>query len=299
MNCQRIQENLIEYQDGSMPTAEAHAIRLHLSGCPDCRRELAALQEITRGLDALAEPPQPSARLREQFDAMLDAYEREPISSKPFALTRSRIDHFFAALLPSRPVVQFAFSAALLFGGLFAGQHFLAGPATVSPGDAAAQAELAALRAQVNSMGQLVTYSLLQQHSTSERMRTVLATMEVKRPDQQVLADLVGSLAFDPSINVRLSAVEALADHADDSIVRAGVRSLLPRETSPLVQVAIIELLFNTGDEAAKPVFEKLSRDESVDRNVRETARRALALLRLPSTTGNFRLTENSHASPL
>jgi hypothetical protein len=153
----------------------------------------------------------------------------------------------------------------------------------IPPVDTTAQTELAALRAQVNSMGQLVTYSLLQQQSTSERLKTVLATMDLKTPDRKVLTDLVGSLAFDPSINVRLSAVEALAPHADDSLVRAGVLSALPRENAPLVQVAMIELLATARDQAAKPVFEKLSRDEAIDRNVRDAAKRALAALRQPA----------------
>jgi HEAT repeat protein len=135
-------------------------------------------------------------------------------------------------------------------------------------------------------MGQLVTYSLLQQQSTSERMRTVLATMDLKSPDRKVLTELVGSLAFDPSINVRLSAVEALAPHAGDALVRAGVLSALPRESAPLVQVAMIELLAGARDQDARPVFEKLSRDETLDRNVRETARRALAVLLLPPSGG-------------
>jgi hypothetical protein len=91
------------------------------------------------------------------------------------------------------------------------------------------------------------------------------------------------TLAFDPSINVRLTAVEALARHSDDSLVRAGVLSALPRERAPLVQVAMIELLTDAGDRTAAPVFEKLSRDQAVDLNVREAARRALAVLRLPA----------------
>jgi len=284
MNCQRVQESFIDYQDGSLSAAEAAQLRAHLANCPDCQREWSALQEITRKLDTLPAAPEPSPRLREQFYAMLDTYQRDADAPSPFALARSRIDRFFATLLPAQPALQFAFALALLFGGLFAGQRFLTKPTEVLPADDSAKQELAALRAQVNSMGQLVTYSLLQQQSTSERLRTVLATMDLKSPDRKVLTDLVGSLVFDPSINVRLSAVEALAQHSDDSLVRAGVLSALPRETAPLVQVAMIELLATTGDQAAKPVFEKLSRDEALDRNVREAARRALAALRLPAT---------------
>jgi Putative zinc-finger len=283
MNCQRVQDSFLDYQDGALPADEAAQLRTHLTSCPVCQREWSALQEITRKLDTLSAAAEPSPRLREQFYAMLETHQRDADAPSPFALARGRIDRFFAALLPAQPALQFAFALALLAGGLFAGQHFLAPVPVVPPVDNTAQTELAALRAQVNSMGQLVTYSLLQQQSTSERLKSVLATMDLKSPDRKVLTDLVGSLAFDPSVNVRLSAVEALAPHADDSLVRAGVLTALPRESAPLVQVAMIELLATAREQAARPVFEKLSRDEALDRNVREAARRALAALRQPA----------------
>jgi hypothetical protein len=282
MNCQRVQDNFIDYQDGSLPPDQSAELRAHLASCPTCQREWSALQEITSKLDALP-AAEPSPRLRENFYAMLETHQRDADAPSPFALARSRIDQFFAALLPAQPALQFALAMALLIGGLFAGQRYLAKPAPV---DDTAKQELAALKAQVNSMSELVTYSLLQQQSTSDRLQTVLAKMDLKTPDRKVLTDLVGALAFDPSINVRLTAVEALAQHADDALVRAGVLSALPRERAPLVQVAMIELLANARDRAAEPVFEKLTRDDAVDLNVREAARRALAVLRLPVDPG-------------
>ena len=281
MNCTRVQDSFIDYQDGSLPADASAALRAHLANCPTCQREWAALQEMTRKLDALP-VAEPSPRLRENFYAMLETHQREADAPSPFALARGRIDRFFAALLPAQPALQFAFALALLLGGLFAGQHYLVKPVVVAPDDGA-KAELAALKAQVNSMEQLVTYSLLQQQSTGDRLQIVLAKMDLKSPDRKVLSDLVGALAFDPSINVRLSAVEALAQHADDSLVRAGVLSVLTRERAPLVQVAMIELLAGARDQTAQPVFEKLSRDEAADKNVRDAARRALAVLRLPA----------------
>ncbi|MDB6165220.1 MAG: hypothetical protein JWQ83_360 [Lacunisphaera sp.] len=282
MNCQRVQDSFIDYQDGSLPADEAAALRAHLTSCPTCQREWSALQEITRKLGALPATEEPSPRLREQFYAMLETHQREADAPSPFALARHRLDRFFAKLVPDRPALQFAFSLALLVAGLYAGQRFLTKPAVLVPADDTAKKELADLRKQLDSMNQLVTYSLLQQQSTSERMQTVLDKMDLKSPDRKVLSDLVGALAFDPSVNVRLSAVEALAQHADDSLVRAGVLSALSRERAPLVQVAMIELLASAREKNALPVFEKLSRDEALDKNVREAARRALAVLRLP-----------------
>lgn len=307
MNCQRVQDSFIDYQDGTLPPDESAALRAHLASCPTCQREWSALQEMTRRLDALPAAEEPSPRLREQFYAMLETHQRDADTVSPFALARSRLDRFFAALLPSAPSLQFAGTLAALALGLFAGSRFLQ-PPTAAPAPLATlsastadterlaklEKELAEQKARVNDMGSLVAASLLQQKSTSERLQTVLATMDLKSPDRRVLTDLVGALALDPSVNVRLSAVEALAAHADQAVVRQGLLAALPRESAPLVQVALIELLAAVGERNAAPLFERLSRDESADKNVRESARRGLALLRTPSPADTLK---NNHPS--
>ncbi len=304
MNCQRVQDSFIDYQDGTLPPDESAALRAHLAGCPNCQREWSALQEMTRKLDALPAVEEPSPRLREQFYAMLETHQRDADTVSPFALAKSRIDKFFASLLPSTPALQFAFALTLLVGGVFVGARYLqpapaATPAPVTTVDNSARQakEIADLKAQMKEMGSLVAASLLNQKSTSERLQNVLATMDLKSPDRKVLSDLVGALAFDPSVNVRLSAVEALAQHADDRLVRAGVLSALPRESAPLVQVAMIELLTSAREPDAVPVFDRISRDEATDKSVREAARRALAVLRSPSPTDTLK--NNNPANPL
>ena len=178
--------------------------------------------------------------------------------------------------------MQFAFALALLVCGLLAGQRYLAKPATDLTRIKELEQQVAETRNEMSQMGQLVVDSLRQQKSTSSRIQTVLATMDQQSPNQKTLSDLLAAMQIDPSINVRLAAVEALTQHSDDSLVRSGVLSALPRERAPLVQVAMIELLAIAREASAEPVFEKLSRDEATDLNVRNAARRALAALRLP-----------------
>jgi anti-sigma factor ChrR (cupin superfamily) len=281
MNCQRVQDNFIDYQDGSLPADESAQLRAHLTSCPTCQREWAALQEMTRKLDSLPEA-EPSPRLRENFYAMLETHQREVDAPSPFALARSRIDRFFAALLPEQPALQFAFALALLVCGLLAGQRYLAKPGADPERIKALEAQIAETRSQMDQVGRLVVDSLVEQKSTSARIQNVLATMDQQHPNQKVLSDTLVLMQIDPSINVRLLAVESLAQHSGESLVRSGVLSALPRERAPLVQVAMIELLVNAREPAAESVFEKLSRDEAVDLNVRNAARRALAALRLP-----------------
>ena len=53
----------------------------------------------------------------------------------------------------------------------------------------------------------------------------------------------------------------------------------LPREENPIVQVAMIDLLASAREANARPAIEQISLTESVDRSVRDAARRALAQL--------------------
>lgn len=289
MNCSRVQENFIDYQDGTLSAADSAELRAHLASCPTCQREWSALQEITRKLDAFPAAEEPSERLRENFYAMLETHQRDADSVSPFALARSRIDKFFAALLPSTPALQFAGACAALAVGLFVGTRYLTPAAAAPVADNSSKQEVAALRKQVDDMNQLVLASLLQQKSTSDRIQTILATLDVKNPNQKVLSDLVGAMAFDPSVNVRLSAIEALTPHAGEKLVRAGLLASLPREDAPLVQVAMIELLASIREAQAMPILDRIVRDEKADKDVRESARRALAVLRSPSPTDNLK----------
>jgi len=278
MNCQRIQESFLDYQDGRLDPAEAAAVREHLKTCLECQREWAGFQEIALKLDRLA-PEEPSPRLRTQFYAMLETHRRSADSRSPFVLMRSRLDRVFAALLPARPALQFAFACLLLVGGIFVGARYLHPPGPAPAADEATARELADLRKQVNSMGTLVTYSLLQQQSTGDRLKAVLATLDLKQADQRVVSELLGALAFDPSVNVRLSALQALYPHSNQATVRAAVAASLPRDPSPLVQVSMIDFLAATRDPVAVGALESVSRGETYDVAVRDAARHALAQL--------------------
>ena len=279
MNCQRIQDSFLDYQTGTLPTHENLAVRDHLKTCLTCQREWAGLQQTLIALDKLPEPA-PSPRLRANFYAFLDDAINEAETPSPFALARSRIDSFFAALLPSRPVLQFALTVVILIVGVVAGTRLIptTEPTIVTRPDPATQQELADLRARVESMDQLVNTRLLTQPATN-RLRGVLAAVNENDPNDRTLAELLNTLAFDPSVNVRLTALEALYAHVDRAPVRSGVMSAMSREPSPLVQVAMIDFVVASRDAEASATLTRLTRNPGIDPVVRQAAQRGLAQL--------------------
>jgi HEAT repeat protein len=137
-------------------------------------------------------------------------------------------------------------------------------------------AELAQLRTEMAGMRQLVTLSLLQQQSASERLRGVTYSYRAEPDDKEVLSALLQTVSWDPSPDVRLAAVDALRNFADNSTARRGLVQSLAHQNSPLVQIAIVDALMDIGEPSAAPALRTLVEAPEVDENVRRRAERAL-----------------------
>ena len=92
-------------------------------------------------------------------------------------------------------------------------------------------------------MRRTMAVSLLQQPSSSERLRGVSYTSQLKEPGQGTLNTLLQTLDNDPNVNVRLAAADALYLFASYPEVKDGLVQSLARQESPLVQSALIDLL--------------------------------------------------------
>lgn len=269
MSCEHFQEDFIDYHDGTLPEARLLEIREHLKTCLDCQRAWAGLQALQSAIDA-APAPEPPERMRRRFHAMLEMHTAsEQRRGDIFGPARRGFARWFEALIPQTPVFQAAAMLALLAGGLWLGTRM----APPRP-----DAEIAELRKTVETMTRLVAYTAAQDTPASDRIRTVLASSNGSSEAQAArTASLLNTLALDPNVNVRLSALEALYPHADSSDVRAGVLAALSRETSPLLQVAIIDFLTAAKAQEAQPVFERISQQPELNENVRAAARRGIS----------------------
>jgi HEAT repeat protein len=141
--------------------------------------------------------------------------------------------------------------------------------------------EMAQLKGQVEGLRQLVALSLLQEQSPSQRLQGVTYSVQMAQPDAQVQEALLHAVTHDPNINVRLSAVQALEEgkYAVKPEVRRALEDAVAVQESPLVQVALIELLVQWNDTNSAPALQKLARDTQTDDTVRQQAAQALQRL--------------------
>lgn len=284
MICERCKEQIPEILAGRLDKAAREKVIEHMESCSACRAELAELGVVWRGLEALAVPaaePQPAAR--DRFLEVLHAYEAgleagkavaqaSPARQIKPAATESPAP-WHAALWPSRPAWRFVMAAALLAIGVVGGK-FAFQPRGENP-------EMAQLKGQVEGLRQMVALSMLQEQSAGNRMRGVTYSAQMAQPDSQVQQALLHALNNDPSIDVRLSTVDALEKYAGDPQIRRALIAAVPQQDSPLVQVALIDLLTQLKDKDSGPALEKLVRDRQADELVRQRAAAAMQKLGL------------------
>jgi anti-sigma factor RsiW len=274
MNCERIREQIPEALAGRLNKADREALVEHLEGCAGCRTEVAELNAVWRGLETVKagmDDAAPDAGAKVRFQEMLAAYQAGMAAAEqaarpvvPSVGTPPRVAWF-----PTRPVWRFAMAASLLLAGILCGRYLPQAGAGGNP-------EMAQLRAQVENLHQMVAISMLQQQSPSARMRGVTYTEKIAQPDPQVLDALLQAVNHDANVNVRLSAVDALQKFATGPEVALAMVNSIPEQESPLVQIALIDMLVQLDARGAAPGLARISKDMKMDEMVRQRAAWAL-----------------------
>jgi hypothetical protein len=267
MICERVREQIPECLAGRLDHAARERLVAHLETCPACRAELAELNAVWRGLGSLPEP-EPDPAMRSRFLEVLEAYQAgraSGLAGQAADPGRGPRQRAIAFRLPhSRHIWRAALAFALLTVGVFLGRYVAQprGPST----------DVAQLQGQVESLRQLVTLSLLQEQSPSSRLRGVTYSYQMARPDAQVEQALLYAVNHDSNVNVRLSAVDALEKYGANPQIRRALADAVPVQDSPLVQVALMDLLVQLNDKEAAPALRKLAQDAQADNQVRQHA---------------------------
>jgi hypothetical protein len=265
MSCEPMRESLVallgDPGDPLQPDLQAH-----LEGCAACREELARMRQTWVALGSLGEASS-SERMRGRFFAMLAAESAAADAPVPVAAPRraAREPVAWWSLRPALP-------AGLVAAGLLAGVGLGAWIGSRQAG----QAEIEQLRAEMRTMTHLATLSLLGHQSASERLRAI-GLSETTPPDEELAQALLRVVNEDPSANVRLAALDALASMSSLPEVRAGLFASFPRQESPAVTAALASLLLEVDGSDAVAVVRAAAADERLPDSLRRYLRTLLA----------------------
>jgi Putative zinc-finger/HEAT repeats len=268
MKCEEIGELLPDYLQGSLKAEQDSLVEQHLVECADCREEVVIWKKLS-----LLPVEKPSAESRERFEAMLQAYQTGRNDKASAGFERPKRGSLWSWL--RSPVGAVAWSAALLVMGLFAG-NYLGSKPTHTNSD---QDEIKTMHAELANMKQMVVLSMLQQQSASERLQGVSYSRREDQLDPQVMSALVHTLRYDGSVDVRLAALDALSRHGAQPQVHKGVVDALQEQQSPLVQVALIDLMLEWRDPDAAQRLRDFVQTPNLNPAVRQRADWALSRL--------------------
>jgi len=262
MQCDQIHEQFVGYLAGTLRPGERREVEQHLAECSDCATAI----EVWNKLGNLSSE-RPSAGLKGRFQDMLWENASTALAPRKAAVM---------AMPSRRPVWTWAAAAGLLVAGWLGGRYAGWPPQSQSP---VRSEEMATLRREVRDLRAAVVVSMLRQSSATDRLQGVLTSSRIERPDSDVVGALVETLRHDPSMNVRLSAVDALKRFAAQPKVRQGFVEALSASDSPLVQIALIDALVEAKDADAAGALRQLESETGVEQIVKQRAKLALERL--------------------
>ncbi|HLK52130.1 MAG TPA: zf-HC2 domain-containing protein [Candidatus Angelobacter sp.] len=262
MKCEEISELLPDYLQGRLNSDQTAEVEKHLAGCTACGEEAALWKKL-----ALLPEEQPSPALQSRFKAMLESYQEGRWEKSNLAAEKNKVPTPMLWGLGNWrqiPAAGIVWACLFLACGYFIGRHSEpnAIPTTTQ--------QLAAMQQQLEAMRQTVALSMLQQQSASQRLEGVSWSTRLPEPDSKVMGALMHTLQYDNSVDVRLAALDALSRYAGRPEIRSELVNALQTKQSPLVQVALIDLLVDLHDKGAVPQFKRFQQDPKLDPTVKK-----------------------------
>lgn len=259
MEKNQIEELVNKYNEGGIDPAEVlqieqlierGEIQLHQL------RELTLLDEQFTKLN----DPQPSMNLDDKFYSSLRE-EKKRVARESFSFSLPN----WNILIP-----RLAFGFVLVVVG-FTGGYLLQRPSS--------SGEVQQLTQEVSDLKEMMMLSLLEKESATDRLKAVSLSTEMNQVSQKVTAALFKTLNEDENANVRLAALEALTAYSKDSEVRKELIKSISIQDSPLVQVALAELMVAIQEKKSVKELQKLLQNEKTPKEVRTKIKNSINVL--------------------
>lgn len=250
MEQERIDELILKYNEGQADPAEIKLIEQLLE---EGRIELSQLRELSLIEEQVLklESPVPSTELDDNFYQMLRTVKAK---NKGFSWSS-----FFSwpELAP-----KLALASVTLILGFLGGYLLFPSPSS--------NKEVAELKGEVLEMKEMMMLSLLERESATERLKAVSLTNEMTSVSNKVTNALLQTLNNDENINVRLEALEALKPFVRDSKIRSELVRSIGKQESPLVQVALAELMVELQEKSSVKELQKIIKSERTPHEVKK-----------------------------
>ena len=259
------EEMVVDYLDGNLSPEKNELFEAALKENPTWQKELNNAIAMDEKLTLLDEAQVPG-KLKEKVRSIA-------IDNEEFEQSEDKKPEKRNLSIPAHKFYRYAYAAGLIVFGFLLGKLGYMGSSSPD------ENQISSLQAEVQQMKQTVSLSMLKQQSPSARLQGIRFTAQVEKPDDELVTMIIRLLKTDPNVNVRLASVEALFLFKDFPMVKKNLIEALKTENSPLVQVAIIDLLVDIRENRAIEALKKLIDDKEINTIVRERAKEGIKKL--------------------
>jgi len=244
MECDKIQNSLVDYIDSNLSEKDASKITMHIKTCKNCESALKEMQEFLSVISE-DEMEQPSKNLRKNFEQML-VKEKQQSESKVVKFDMKRNWKWY---------LQIAASILLLFGSFLFGRY---------QQTKKFDQQVVQLKNENLASKQTTLLALMENKSASKRIKGIQYIEEFSDPDPEIVNALIKRMLNDENSNVRLNAVTSLQRFIESDIVKDGFIKGLDTEKDPSIQIIIIQSLVKIQErKLIKPMQRLLEKEDT------------------------------------
>ncbi len=258
---------MIDYLNGQLNNEKAAMMDAFINENPEFRKEFGNMKNLWANMEQI-ETPEPSDKMRENFNAMLQGYQQGLEAKNDSAL--QRIWQQLGDWWSQSYVPQAVMGIALLLLGIQIGYNLQ---------NQNGEQKMVGLTNEVQEMKQMMMLTLIEQQSVTQRLKAVNLTYELNNDNDKVATVLLNTLNNDENINVRLAAAEALLSLADQPKVRTGLIRSISQQDSPIVQSALVDVLVVLQEKNVTPTLQELLKKDDLNPEIREKINTSLSTL--------------------
>ncbi|MEL6560442.1 MAG: HEAT repeat domain-containing protein [Bacteroidota bacterium] len=232
MNEKEFKESVFDYVLGKLSKDKAEQIEIFLRENQDYQGEVDQLKAIYQ----VAVPtniPTPSIKMDDKFHEFLEEEIQSNASRKALLVDLGKLfslDHFFG---------KFSFATMMLLIGVGVGYFLMDNNSSIHD----QLVELQKESDEVEEVRSKLVMALINQPSANKRLQGINEVEKLDQVTETVISALFKTLNNDQNTNVRLAAVGSLSKYTQNPKVREGLVNSLVQQDSPMVQIALAELM--------------------------------------------------------
>jgi hypothetical protein len=267
MKCEEFESVITDYFDHNLNEEQCLEFEKHSTSCEKCSEDFREYKILLNSIaDTKMELPDESMKLN--FYYMLQSEINRMNTDETSSIKRSVIKRWPSALL------KIAAGFVLIIAGAFLGNII---HQKITTGNSSSKYSVNTK--ELNEKRDMLLVSLLNEDSPGERIKAVSLVEENKTIDPKLLNALIKVLNNDQNVNVRLAAAYTLSKFLDTPMVRDSVVESLGKQSEPLIQIMLMNILTEKKELKAVEPMKKIIQDNKTIEQVKYAAEKNINVL--------------------